>query len=234
MKKNMLNKEKIYRNEYKYLINNIQMKILCNRIKNLFHLDKNIRYSAYNVKSLYFDNYHNDAFYDNENSINPRKKYRIRIYNNNPSIINLELKHKIIFKTLKEKCSLNIELAKKLISGSYPKKEERTNKLLLDITEKILVEKLKPVIITIYDRIPYVYNYGNIRVTFDTNFSSSNYISDFFNNNIAKRPVLPTGMILMEIKFDNYMPDIVYNVLQLGELDRVTFSKFYFARNYNL
>jgi len=93
--------------------------------------------------------------------------------------------------------------------------------------------RLRPVIIVEYDRIPYVYKNGNVRVTFDLNISSSVALRDFTSETIPKRPVMPAGWHLMEVKFDEFLPDYIYNGLNLGSLQQSTFSKYYLCRKHN-
>ena len=95
-------------------------------------------------------------------------------------------------------------------------------------------EGLHPVIIVDYDRIPYIYEHGNVRVTFDTNISSSANISAFFDPEILKRPIMPKGQHVMEVKFDGFLPDVIKQILNLGELRRTSFSKYYLCRKYSI
>ena len=91
---------------------------------------------------------------------------------------------------------------------------------------------LRPVVIVDYERIPYVYQNGNVRVTFDMNMSSSADLFRFWDENLPKRPVMPPGMHLMEVKFDEYLPDFIYRGLNLGTLSQTAYSKYYICRKY--
>ena len=102
------------------------------------------------------------------------------------------------------------------------------------LTLEIKLHGMKPVVIVEYDRIPYVYKNGNVRVTLDTNIASSDAIDKFLDESIPKRPVMPVGMQLMEVKFDEYLPDHIYRALQLDSLQQTAFSKYYICRKYSL
>ena len=94
------------------------------------------------------------------------------------------------------------------------------------------VRLMRPAIIVDYDRVPYVYRLedANVRVTFDSNIMSAGDVSSFLNDKIYGRGVLPAGQALMEVKFDSFLPDEIYSLLQLDGLNASTFSKYYLCR----
>ena len=83
-----------------------------------------------------------------------------------------------------------------------------------------------------YERIPYVYRNGNVRVTFDRNIASSSRIDDFFRKNALVRQILPCGRQLLEVKYDELLPEYIAQALEISVLQRTAFSKYYYARNY--
>ena len=83
-----------------------------------------------------------------------------------------------------------------------------------------------------YDRIPYVYQNGNVRITLDTNLRSSRSIDLFLEPSIPHRPVMPPGQQLLEVKYDAYLPDFIYRSLQLSSLRQTAFSKYYLCRKF--
>lgn len=85
-----------------------------------------------------------------------------------------------------------------------------------------------------YDRMPFVCSNGNVRVTFDCHIFSSSEIENFFEENVSKRMVLPQGQHLLEVKFDEYLPDYIYHAVQLTNMRTETFSKYYLCRKYAL
>ena len=93
---------------------------------------------------------------------------------------------------------------------------------------------LKPVVIVEYDRVPFVYKNGNVRVTLDMNIASSSDVEHFLEKSIVKRPVMPMGHNLLEVKYDEFLPDFIYNSLQLRALRQTAFSKYYICRKFKL
>ena len=49
-----------------------------------------------------------------------------------------------------------------------------------------------------------------------------------------KRPIMPVGQTLMEVKFDEFLPEYIKETLELGKLSQTAFSKYYLCRRYSL
>ena len=223
-----------YRHELKYFIYQTQFGVLENSIKPILKYDVHSKDGYYNIRSLYFDDYNNSCFYDNENGNDPREKFRIRIYNHSTDRIVLECKRKENGKTLKSSCLITEEQCLTLMNGKIIEDYNSKDPLLKKLCSKILTQRMKPKIIIEYDRKIYVCKEGNVRITFDTNISSSNYLNKFLDNNIPKRSIMPVGLNLLEVKYDGFLPDTIYNALQLDSLSQTAFSKYYYGRKYEL
>lgn len=226
---------KKYRHELKYTVSNGELELIKSRVNHLLSADKHSDSSGvYSIRSLYFDDYNNRCFYENENGTDPREKFRIRIYNGSTERIMLECKRKERGKTLKTSCELTFDEAKTLISGKTLPDIASQPPLLRKLTLQMLTQKLHPVVIVEYDRIPYVYQNGNVRITLDTNISSSKAITSFFDVSLPKRPIMPLGHQILEVKYDEFLPDFIYRNLQLNNLKQTAFSKYYLCRKYSL
>lgn len=224
-----------YRNELKYVVTAAQIACLRSRISSLMPLDAHVKENGtYNIRSIYFDDYKNTCYYENENGTGPRHKFRIRTYNGNQEVIRLELKSKIRGKTHKDSCTLTKEQCDDFCQGKGIVMEPEYPELLKKFGMKYQGELYRPKVLVEYEREPYVYKNGNVRVTFDTNIRSSNRIETFFEKKTYARPIMPLGYHLLEVKFDEYLPDHLYRCLQLENLSLTTFSKYYLCRKYNL
>ena len=227
--------ERNFRHELKYLISSAEMEMIKQRIGHLISLDSHVGENGiYNIRSLYFDDYYDRCLRENEDGTDPREKFRIRIYNHSTERITLECKRKERGKTLKTSCSLSIEQTKQLMSGKPLPNIAEQPPVLKKLTIEMLSRRLHPVVIVEYDRIPYVFKDGNVRITLDTNISSSKAIDRFLEERIPKRPVMPLGQHLMEVKYDEFLLDSIYNALQLQNLMLTAFSKYYICRKYTL
>ncbi|MDY4581956.1 MAG: polyphosphate polymerase domain-containing protein [Candidatus Faecousia sp.] len=222
-----------YRHELKYNITAAQLQLIKTRISRLMSLDSHVGANgSYTIRSLYFDDYYDSCFWENENGTDPREKFRIRIYNHSTARITLECKRKERGKTLKTACPLTLAQTEFLMEGKALPDIGQQPPLLQKLTLEMLTRQLHPVVIVEYDRIPYVYPNGNVRATLDTNIASSSAIGCFLDERIQKRPVLPLGQQLLEVKYDEYLPDFLYRSLQLPSLQQTAFSKYYLCRKY--
>ena len=233
----MISSEPRYRHEYKYLINSSQATILQNRIRPIMKSDPHAGPSGeYNIRSIYFDDYDNGCLWDNLSGTEPREKIRIRIYNRTPVPIFLECKKKEHGKTLKQASLITLQQFNSLVAASpfSPCSITGSNPLF----DKVCLEKrthlLHPTVIVDYDRIPYVYPLGNVRITFDYHLCSSDAFTHFFDSCLQTRPLMPIGTVLLEVKYDEYIPSFIQELLQLKQLQQTAHSKYAICRQNSL
>lgn len=216
----------MFRYEKKYIINNLQKEQLKHRLSPIMDLDPILNgRKFYRIRSLYFDDYCDTSLNQVINGISERYKYRIRFYNFNTEYIVLEKKYKINNMTKKEGCTLTKEQVIDIINGKINISKDNSN-LLNELYLMMRTRLLKPIIIIDYDRIPYVYNAGCVRVTFDYNLSCSYDIKRVFDSNIARIPLMEKNSMILEIKYNNFIPDFIRYSLQLNELSRTSYSKY--------
>ena len=224
-----------YRHEYKYQCT--LQKLLCirNQIEPILYQDSNVGDDGtYTIRSLYFDDYNNRCFYENVNGTDPREKFRIRIYNGDASFIKLELKRKERGKTKKLSCHLSEELCRMAMNGELLPIEAVDSAVYRKFCMQQSTRLLQPKVIVEYDRVPFVYPDGNVRVTLDLQIRSSDRIESFLDKEIASRAIMPTNRHLLEVKFDEYIPDFIYQAIQTERLQQTTFSKYYMCRKYGM
>ncbi|PXV87292.1 VTC domain-containing protein [Lachnotalea glycerini] len=222
-----------YRHEFKYICNEMELAVIAGRLQRLMKPDKNAgEKGIYNIRSLYFEDYYNTCFQENEAGTDPREKFRIRIYNAATSRITLELKRKERGKTLKQSCPITIEQCQQLMKGTPFSANSQYPPILQKLNYLMQTRRMKPIIIVDYDRTPYVCQDGNVRVTMDRNISSSPYVMDFLNPSIRKRPIMPAGQHILEVKYDEFLPDYIIKNIEISTLRQTAFSKFYLCRIY--
>ena len=222
-----------YRHELKYVSSEMELALVKGRLDHLISLDSHVKEKGiYSIRSLYFDDYDGRCYDENESGSDPREKFRIRIYNGSVSKITLELKKKERNKTLKLSCPLTEEQCRMLMKGvplpMRPDYPPLLQKLLLQMRTRLL----RPVIIVDYDRVPYVCKDGNVRITMDKNISASRQLDQFLEPVIPKRPVMEKGSHILEVKYDEFLPDYIKTSLELGTLRQTSFSKFYLCRRF--
>lgn len=222
-----------YRHELKYEISDAQLALLRTRLRHLIPPDAHAGPTgAYTIRSLYFDDYENRCMRENEDGTDPREKFRIRIYNHSTDRITLECKRKERGKTLKTSCPLTLEQTKLLMAGKLVPDIGSQPPLLRKLTLLMLTRRMHPVVIVEYERFPYVYRNGNVRITLDTHIASCTETARFLDETIPKRPVQPAGQQLLEVKYDAFLPDFIYRSLQLDNLRQTAFSKYYLCRKF--
>ena len=223
-----------YRHEYKYICSEQQLALIQNNIQGLMECDAHAgEDNQYRIRSLYFDDYCDNCMKDNLNGNDPREKFRIRIYDQKSSYIRLELKRKERGKTKKTSCVIDESLCRRILAGQP---------LAMDAVDAPVYRKfclwqqvrlLMPKVIVEYDRVPYLYRDGNVRVTLDRHISSSGMVEQFLDTDIVTRPVMPLGQHVLEVKFDDFLPDAVYQILKTAMVDRCAISKYVMCRNMN-
>lgn len=229
--------EKLYRHEFKYVCSEAQLACLKVRLAGIMQYDSHAdETGGYHIRSVYFDDYKDTGFYENQNGADPREKFRIRIYNHSADYIELENKQKMRGMTRKDSCQIPRSLCEKLLSADYETLDSGGvssgdavwNKFVLGWDTR----RLRPKVIVEYERTVFVCRLGNVRVTFDRNICSSADYTHFFDENIKKRPIMPTGMHILEVKYDEFLPDYIYKSIELENLQRSAFSKYYLCRKF--
>ena len=223
-----------YRNELKYLINENELMIIKNRLESFMSIDENAKGGRYIISSLYFDDYEDSNYFDVDDGLDMKRKYRIRIYNHNSDIIRLECKQKKGFKNLKRSCVLDKGDVEKMIDGQYLRNIDRQEDVLKELTGLIMFDDAKPAIIVNYERIPFVLKGSDVRITLDMNIVSSTDYRNFLGEFKNRRAILPVGMHLLEVKFDERLPEYIYDCLSDLNLQQISFSKYYLCRKYNI
>ena len=136
--------------------------------------------------------------------------------------------------TLKRNCGISLQQCEMLMAGRVPSDIKEDQQVLWKLAYLMETRLMMPKIIVDYDRIPYVYrpDDANVRITFDKNIKSIIDTNTFLDLKVGGRGILPVGSALMEVKFDDFIPDEIYSLLQLNGLQVSTFSKYYLCRKF--
>lgn len=211
-----------FRKELKYNITNKDFYILQHNLNTLIKKDPNCKGNFYTISSIYFDDYKKTSYSQVKNGISNRWKYRIRFYNYDDSYIKLEKKHKINGLTNKTSVRITRKILNNILNNKI-KVEEKNEPLLNEFVVKLKKDLLKPIICIEYDRIPFIYKLGNVRITLDYNIRYTNKYSNLFNSN---KKVYYLKDKILEVKYNELIPDFIRYRLELNHLDQVSFSKF--------
>lgn len=220
-----------YRHEYKYLISAADAKLLKLRLKHIMQPDPHTGPSGrYTIRSLYFDDLAHSAFYEKADGICLRSKYRIRIYNYTLKSIKLEKKEKLGNLTRKTAQTIQRSDAKALQRREVPETLENGD-LLDELWLKIRSEGLRPMVLVDYDRTPFVCADGNTRITLDENLRTRPYCANLVASPAAMIPVLEKGQVILEVKFDDFLPSYLADALRDIPKANLAISKFALCMN---
>lgn len=220
-----------YRHEWKHRISPAQRLELRQRLSAVAQADSHAVNGLYHIRSLYFDSLRDKALYEKLDGVNMREKFRLRYYNGDPSLIRLEKKSKLNGLCAKESAMLSPAQAEALISGDLAWMMDSGRPLIQELYSKMLSQGLRPKTIVDYTREPYVYPPGNVRVTMDYDIRSGCDPSAFL---FPASLTLPAGdgAIILEVKWDEFLPDIIRDAVQLTGCRTESFSKYAACRIY--
>lgn len=218
-----------YRHELKYKINKNSAQILKLYLSKIMDIDTNsYTDNTYKIRSLYFDNDSSDAYYEKQNGILYREKYRIRYYNDDDSFIRLECKIKNNNLTSKKQVRISKEICEKILNNDIY--DINTNGLLQEFINKIKINHLIPSVIVDYTRLAYTYPVSDVRITFDYNIKSGRYNYNLFSN-IPTYDVLNDEEVVLEVKFNEFLPESIAIILKTVPSLREAVSKFALSRS---
>ncbi|MBR5312445.1 MAG: polyphosphate polymerase domain-containing protein [Clostridia bacterium] len=221
-----------FRHEVKHEISNHDMLILRQRLRAVMKPDAHAVNGRYEIRSLYFDSLDDKALREKLDGVNVREKYRIRLYNNDPSVIHLERKFKQGSLGYKTSASLTPEQAQAIADGNIEWMSRSTDEVILGFYTRIRNEGLAAKVIVDYTREPFIYVPGNVRVTLDYNIRTGMSCKDFLNPACVTVPVKDSPCIL-EVKWDNFLPDVIRDAVQLDGRKSAAYSKYAASRMYD-
>lgn len=220
--------EQKFRHEYKHSITPADMVTLRMRLSAVMQHDSFTVGGKYFIRSLYFDNIFDKALFEKLNGVNQREKFRIRYYNGDTSFIRLEKKAKFGGLSSKRSAQLTYGQADLLARG-IPVRSSK-NELIDELAFKMDTQLLKPKTIVDYTREAFVYPAGNVRITLDYNIRTGMDPTELLDPNCV---TVPTGEdIILEVKWDEYLPSAIEQAVQLGSRQTSSFSKYAACRIY--
>lgn len=217
-----------YRHELKYSINSGIYAILKGRLDAVMEKDINTADGKYRVTSLYFDNVYKTAYRDKLSGAMNRKKFRIRTYNLDPSHIRLEEKVKDDDVGYKKTAILTLDEYNSILNGNtaFMCEERFSETAAEDFFTSCCASGLKPSVIVDYVREPYVCQAGNVRITLDSRLSVCYNTFDIFDSNAVYIPVFKGNEAVLEVKYDNFLPSYIQELLSGLPIMQESVSKF--------
>ena len=218
------------RHEWKIEINQLDLLTVRQRLKAVAKPDEHAVDGKYEIRSLYFDNGADKALREKLDGVNMREKFRIRYYNGDTSLIHLEKKSKLNGLCNKQSAVLTAQEAQAIVEGDLDWMPHSDRPLVQELYSKMQSQGLRPKTIVDYTREPFVFGPGNVRVTLDYEIRTGMNCVDFLNPDCT---MVPAGnAIVLEVKWDRFLPDIIRDAVQLSGRRAGAFSKYAACRIY--
>jgi hypothetical protein len=228
-----MNSFKIFRHEFKYFINYFDYVSLKSRLKKILKADEFSGINNdYHVRSLYFDDLQNSALFEKQSGILQRRKFRIRIYNYKEDVIKLEKKSRVGLFINKETVRLKLKEYHMIRDGKYAFLKDSTKSLFKEFYFELAANRIKPDVVVDYVREAYKSSINNIRITFDKNLRTGLLKTDLFDHTLPTVDVIERPVHILEIKYDNFLPDHLKKILQITSNTRFAISKFVICKKY--
>lgn len=222
-----------FRHELKHYINYSDYLAIRNRLRTIMNIDRNANdHNDYKIRSLYFDNVYDKALMEKVVGIPKRDKFRIRFYNDNHDFIRLEKKSKIRGLCLKDSEKITKEECLKIINGDIEFLKTSGKNLFVDLYSQMKGNLMKPRTIVDYTREAYIYPIGNVRITFDKSIRTGLNSINMFDNELPTIETIDHKYIVLEVKFDEFLPQVIRDIIQVKERRATSISKYEAARIY--
>ena len=220
-----------YRHEWKHVLNAGDLLILRQRLRAVMESDPHAIDGKYYIRSLYFDNLDDKALREKIDGVNMREKFRIRLYNCDSSVIHLEKKSKRNGLGTKYSALLTAEQAQKIVDGDIDWMLRSDHPLIQELYCKMRYQGMRPKTIVDYTREPFIFRPGNVRVTLDYDIRTGLGCTDFLNPDAV---TIPAGdaPILVEVKWDEFLPSIIRDLVSIPDRRVGSFSKYAQCRIY--
>lgn len=220
-----------YRHEWKHEVSAFDVLCLRQRLSAVMAPDPHARGGCYFVRSLYFDDLRDTALREKLDGVSRREKFRLRCYNGDDSYLVLEKKSKVGGLCAKEQTRLTRPRAQALLVCDTQALAADPAPLVQELRWKMQAQGLRPKTIVDYTREPFVFAPGNVRVTLDYDIRTGLYSTDFFDFHC---PTLPAGdaPAILEVKWDEYLPAVIRDLVQVPSTRTSAFSKYAACRMY--
>ena len=216
-----------YRTELKYAISGAERELLIRRLAAVLARDPySMPDGTYRVRTLYFDDLYGSALLDTLSGAPVREKYRLRMYNRDPSFLRLERKTKVYGGCVKPEIRLSPTEARQLLSGNTAFLETREEPFAQVCMAEARAGGLQPRTVVEYTRVAFSDVSGSVRITLDSDVRVSSRVDAFFESELSGLPVSERGECVLEVKYDRYLPDYIPPLLGPVGRVRVTNSKF--------
>ena len=222
------------RHEIKFHISPLGADALSRRLAAVLQRDAhaNPHTGEYTIRSLYFDDAWDSAFHEKLDGVQNRDKYRIRVYKTKNSPISMERKRKMGNLIQKDSVRITQRLAQQLMRANPTGLESIGKPLLTDVGIQMRTKLLRPAVLVEYDREAFTYPIEDVRVTIDKRIRTGLVHTNLFQEDFQTVEVLDRNTWILEIKFNDYLPDFIASLLVGIPTERSAISKYTLCRRF--
>lgn len=217
----------VMRSETKYLLSRSDAARIKEKLLLVMKPDSYSENGSYRVRSLYFDTPDLADMFDKDVGAYSRKKVRLRIYDTAQENAKLELKEKRGGVQRKRSVWVTRAMCERLRNGDLSVLANRGNEFLDEMYLLMTLNVYRPYIVVEYDRQAFCYEFGDVRITFDSNVRTSRSNLDLFDSDMQFISVYPD--VVMEVKYTGFFPEILSDILSDVNPIRDSVSKYYLS-----
>lgn len=211
------------RREYKYRVPYHLLDDCINYFsKKMITDDFNKGVEPYIIRSLYYDSPTYMFYTQKVRGNNNRTKIRLRTYGNekNAAPVFLEFKNKLGEKIFKERAVIK----PKYLEDVYLRNIPIDDKVFEAYKYNRQLYGIRPAALVVYDRIAFLQDNLNFKVTIDYNIDTINSSDLWFPRSSMHR--VNTKVFVLEMKFEKSIPDFFTKYVMAHNLQRKPFSKY--------
>ncbi len=220
------------RYEHKFIIDKREYTLLKQLLPHILKADPHTGFNKfYNVRSFYFDDPFDSAYYEKINGVFERRKFRIRFYDFSDTFIKLEKKGKRGGITYKSDMSIDRDIAR--IALTHPEHlqiDQYDAPVYKEFVVACKTKRLLPKVIVGYDREAYLLNYEGIRICFDSQIKAGLPSENGFSTSLPVYPVLEDDKIIFEVKYRRFLPNYLREIIERIDSTHTAFSKYSLSR----
>ena len=216
----------IFRKEMKYIVTIESFLRIQRLLQSVLQPDEHGVDGAYMVRSQYYDSLTDADLQDNLDGVMEKRKVRIRIYSTDATMAKLEYKCKTGTDGVKLSLNISREEVLQMENGEYGFLLDKKEPLALELYNKMTEQVYMPKTIIEYDRTAYTYPVSDVRVTFDRNLRATVNPYGIFEENPFYLPLLSPDMGILEVKYNDFFPDVLKPMVKSIEDVSESYSKY--------
>ena len=223
--------DEVLRQEKKYIISLDRYYYLARQFSRTLKEDTHSSNNGYLVRSLYFDDIDDNDYGEKISGVEVRRKIRLRNYGPNSKSAKLELKQKQGQWQKKRSLTLDKEKALRIIVGDYSALLECKSDFADECFGIMSMRCYRPKVIVSYIRKVFVAKENEIRITFDQNIKGTEAYFDIFSHNLSENPIFDPYMVVLEVKYNNFLLSYIKDIIQSCNESERAISKYCLGRS---